>query len=138
MLLYKELVGKIEIISKVEVNLVDDLSLMYILGVVELCKVIVVDEEIVYDYIVCGNMVVVVLDGIVVFGLGNIGLKVVMFVMEGKSILFKKFVNVDVFLLCLGIMDVDEIVIFVKNLEFIFVGINLEDIVVLCCFEIEK
>ncbi len=138
LLLHKELVGKIEIKSKVEVNSADDLSLTYTPGVAESCKAIAADEETVYDYTARGNMVAVVSDGTAVLGLGNIGPKAAMPVMEGKSILFKKFANVDAFPLCLGTTDVDEIVTLVKNLEPTFAGINLEDIAAPRCFEIEK
>lgn len=138
LLLHKELVGKIEITSKVEVNTADDLSLTYTPGVAESCKAIAADEETVYDYTARGNMVAVVSDGTAVLGLGNIGPKAAMPVMEGKSILFKKFANVDAFPLCLGTTDVDEIVTLVKNLEPTFAGINLEDIAAPRCFEIEK
>ena len=138
LLLHKELVGKIEITSKVEVNSADDLSLTYTPGVAESCKAIAADEETVYDYTARGNMVAVVSDGTAVLGLGNIGPKAAMPVMEGISILFKKFANVDAFPLCLGTTDVDEIVTLVKNLEPTFAGINLEDIAAPRCFEIEK
>ena len=138
LLLHIELVGKIEITSKVEVNSADDLSLTYTPGVAESCKAIAADEETVYDYTARGNMVAVVSDGTAVLGLGNIGPKAAMPVMEGKSILFKKFANVDAFPLCLGTTDVDEIVTLVKNLEPTFAGINLEDIAAPRCFEIEK
>ncbi|MGE7858686.1 NADP-dependent malic enzyme [Bacillus sp. AFS029637] len=138
LLLHKELVGKIEITSKVEVNSADDLSLTYTPGVAESCKAIAADEEAAYDYTARGNMVAVVSDGTAVLGLGNIGPKAAMPVMEGKSILFKKFANVDAFPLCLGTTDVDEIVTLVKNLEPTFSGINLEDIAAPRCFEIEK
>ncbi|WP_306008130.1 NADP-dependent malic enzyme [Bacillus sp. MMSF_3353] len=138
LLLHKELVGKIEITSKVEVNSADDLSLTYTPGVAESCKAIAADEETVYDYTARGNMVAVISDGTAVLGLGNIGPKAAMPVMEGKSILFKKFANVDAFPLCLGTTDVNEIVTLVKNLEPTFAGINLEDIAAPRCFEIEK
>ncbi|MBC6973981.1 NADP-dependent malic enzyme [Bacillus sp. Xin] len=138
LLLHKELVGKIEITSKVEVNSADDLSLTYTPGVAESCKAIAADEETAYDYTARGNMVAVVSDGTAVLGLGDIGPKAAMPVMEGKSILFKKFANVDAFPLCLGTTDVDEIVTIVKNLEPTFAGINLEDIAAPRCFEIEK
>ena len=75
LLLHKELVGKIEITSKVEVNSADDLSLTYTPGVAESCKAIAADEETVYDYTARGNMVAVVSDGTAVLGLGNIDRK---------------------------------------------------------------
>lgn len=101
------------------------------MGVVEFCKEIYEYSEMVYDYIMKGNMVGVVINGIVVFGFGNIGFVVLFFVMEGKVILFKSFVGVDVFLIVFDIIDIDKIVEIVKLMVYIFGGINLEDIVVL-------
>lgn len=136
--LYEEKKGKILIIFKIKVEIRDDLSFVYILGVVELCRKIYEDEENVYKYILKGNLVVVVIDGLVVFGFGDIGLMVGMFVMEGKLILFKEFVNVDVFFILVNLKDVDEIVNIIRLIVLIFGGINLEDIGVLRCFEVEE
>jgi malate dehydrogenase (oxaloacetate-decarboxylating) len=75
-----------------------------------------------------GNMVAIVTDGTAVLGLGDIGPKAALPVMEGKSILFKKFANINAFPLCLDTKNVDEIVSIIKALTPSFAGINLEDI----------
>ncbi len=135
--LHKDLVGKIEVISKVEVDSMDALSLAYTPGVAEPCKVIHQNPDAVYDYTARGNMVAVISDGTAVLGLGDIGPLAAMPVMEGKCVLFKKFAGVDAFPLCIGTKDVDEVVRVVKALEPSFGGVNLEDISAPRCFEIE-
>ncbi len=135
--LHKELVGKIEVTSKVEVDSMDALSLAYTPGVAEPCKVIHQNPDAVYEYTARGNMVAVISDGTAVLGLGDIGPLAAMPVMEGKCVLFKKFAGVDAFPLCIATKDVDEIVRVVKALEPSFGGVNLEDISAPRCFEIE-
>ncbi|WP_418792501.1 NAD(P)-dependent malic enzyme [Phosphitispora sp. TUW77] len=135
--LHKELVGKIEVTSKVEVDSMDALSLAYTPGVAEPCMVIHQNPDAVYEYTARGNMVAVISDGTAVLGLGDIGPLAAMPVMEGKCVLFKKFAGVDAFPLCIATKDVDEIVQVVKALEPSFGGINLEDISAPRCFEIE-
>lgn len=122
---------------KMDVCFKEDLFLVYLLGVVEFCWAIVVDFEKVYDYIIKSNIVVIVFDGLVVLGLGNIGLYVAILVMEGKVMFFKCFVNIDVFLVCLDMQDIEKIIEIVKLIVLVFGGINLEDILVFCSFEIE-
>ncbi|MGD8190052.1 NAD(P)-dependent malic enzyme [Brevibacillus ginsengisoli] len=136
--LHKELVGKIEVVSKVELNTAEDLSLTYTPGVAESCKVIAKNSEAVYEYTARGNMVAVISDGTAVLGLGDIGPMAALPVMEGKCILFKQFAGVDAFPLCVNTKDVDEIVMIGKALEPTFGGINLEDISAPRCFEIER
>ncbi len=92
----------------------------------------------VYDYTNKGNMVAVVTDGSAVLGLGNIGSRAGMPVMEGKAVLFKSFANVDAFPICLESQDTDTIVETVKQIAPSFGGINLEDIAAPRCFEIEE
>lgn len=135
---HEEKRGKLEVVSKVEVNNAHDLALAYTPGVAEPCKLIHEDEELQYKYTAKGNLIAVVTDGSAVLGLGNIGAKAGMPVMEGKSILFKKFGNVDAFPIMLDTQDVDEIVNTVKNIAPGFGGINLEDISAPRCFEIER
>ena len=135
--LHQELAGKIEVVSKAELNSLDDLSLLYTPGVAEPCKVIAENPDTAYDYTGRGNMVAVVSDGTAVLGLGDIGPLAAMPVMEGKCILFKKFGGVNAFPICLKTKDIDEIVQVVKALEPSFGGINLEDISAPRCFEIE-
>jgi len=136
--LHEEKVGKLEVISKVKVRTREDLSLAYTPGVAEPCRRIHEDEENVYKYTSKGNLVAVVTDGTAVLGLGDIGPKAGLPVMEGKAILFKEFADVDAFPICLATKDVDEIVRTVKLIAPGFGGINLEDIGAPRCFEIEE
>ena len=130
--------GKIEVISKVKVETADDLSTAYTPGVAEPCRKIAENPEDVYRYTSKGNMVAVVTDGTAVLGLGNIGPKAGLPVMEGKAVLFKQFGNVDAFPICLDTTDTDEIVETVVRIAPSFGGINLEDIAAPRCFEIEQ
>ena len=136
--LHEGKVGKIEVISKVKVETRDDLSLAYTPGVAEPCRKIHENEENVYKYTSKGNLVAVVTDGSAVLGLGDIGPKAGLPVMEGKAILFKEFAGVDAFPICLDTKDVDEIVKTVKLIAPGFGGINLEDIGAPRCFEVEE
>ena len=136
--LHREHKGKLAIQSKVEVKTRDDLSLAYTPGVAQPCREISQNPEAVYEYTTKGNMVAVITDGSAVLGLGNIGPKAALPVMEGKCILFKNFAGVDAIPLCLDTQDTDEIVFIVKNLAPSLGGINLEDIAAPRCFEIER
>lgn len=129
--------GKVEVISKVKVENREDLSLAYTPGVAEPCRKIHANPDDVYKYTAKGDLVAVVSDGTAVLGLGDIGPLAGMPVMEGKSILFKEFANVDAFPICLDTKDVDEIVETVKRIAPCFGGINLEDISAPRCFEVE-
>ena len=129
--------GKVEVISKVKVENREDLSLAYTPGVAEPCRKIHANPDDVYKYTAKGNLVAVVSNGTAVLGLGDIGPLAGMPVMEGKSILFKEFANVDAFPICLDTKDVDEIVETVKRIAPCFGGINLEDISAPRCFEVE-
>lgn len=135
--LHEGKLGKIEVISKVQVRTRNDLSLAYTPGVAEPCRKIHEDQENVYKYTSKGNLVAVVTDGTAVLGLGDIGPKAGLPVMEGKSILFKEFADVDAFPICLDTKNVDEIVKTVKLIAPGFGGINLEDIGAPRCFEVE-
>jgi malate dehydrogenase (oxaloacetate-decarboxylating) len=136
--MHEENVGKIEVISKIKIETRDDLSLAYTPGVAEPCRKIYEDEENVYKYTAKGNLVAVVTDGSAVLGLGDIGPKAGLPVMEGKAILFKEFADVDAFPICIDTKDVDEIVKTVKLIAPGFGGINLEDIGAPRCFEVEE
>jgi len=135
--MHKEKRGKLGVHSKVAVNNTNDLSLAYSPGVAEPCLDIHEDESKVFDYTMKGNLVAVVSNGTAVLGLGNIGPKAAMPVMEGKALLFKSFADVDAFPICLDTMDPDKIVEVVKLLQPTFGGVNLEDIAAPQCFEIE-
>jgi len=135
--MHEKYVGKISVISKVQVNSMHDLSMAYSPGVAEPCRRIQKDPMLRYKYTSIGNMISVVSDGSAVLGLGNIGPRAALPVMEGKCVLFKEFGGVNAFPLCLNTQDSDTIVETVKLLEPSFSGINLEDISAPRCFEIE-
>ena len=136
--MHEENHGKLEVVSKVEINDRDDLSTAYTPGVAEPCRKIHANPADVYKYTCKANTVAVVSDGTAVLGLGDIGPEAAIPVMEGKSVLFKRFAGVDAFPICLDTKDVDEIVETVKRIAPVFGGINLEDISAPRCFEIES
>ena len=130
--------GKIEVIAKVPVNNSVDLSLAYTPGVAQPCLEIQKDINKSYELTRRWNICAVISDGSAVLGLGDIGPEAGMPVMEGKSVLFKAFGDVDGFPLCVKTQDVDEFVNTVYNISGSFGGINLEDISAPRCFEIER
>ena len=130
--------GKIEIKVKTPCETSRDLSMAYTPGVAEPCKEIEADNELAYKYTNKANLVAVITDGTAVLGLGDIGAIAGKPVMEGKSVLFKKFANVDAFDIELDEHDPDKIVEICKALSPTFGGINLEDIRAPKCFEIER
>jgi malate dehydrogenase (oxaloacetate-decarboxylating) len=130
--------GKIRVEGKVPVKTRDDLSMAYTPGVARVCMAIHHDPQKAYTLTIKQNTVAVVTDGTAVLGLGDIGPKAAMPVMEGKALLFKEFGGVDAFPLCLATKDVDEIVGIVRAVSPVFGGINLEDIAAPRCFEIEE
>lgn len=136
--LHRENKGKIEVASKIKVNNKNDLGLVYTPGVAEPCKEIKSDPNLLYDYTNKANMIAVVTDGSAVLGLGNIGSRAGMPVMEGKSVLFKELANVDAIPICLESQDTEDIIFTIKQIAPSFGGINLEDIAAPKCFEIEK
>ena len=136
--LHKDNKGKIAVVSKVPVRNGNDLSLAYSPGVAEPCLEIAKDPALVNVYTNRENLVAVVSTGSAVLGLGNIGARAAMPVMEGKGILFKTFGNVDAFPICLDTQDSDKVIEVVKLLEPTFGAINLEDIKAPECFYIEE
>ncbi len=136
--LHEKLKGKIALTNKVEVDSKDDLSLVYSPGVAEPCMEINRNPERVYDLTMKGNTVAVVSDGTAVLGLGNIGAKAAIPVMEGKAMLFKKFAGINGIPICLDTEDPEEIIRTVKLMAPVFGGINLEDISAPRCFQIEN
>ena len=130
--------GKLEVCCKAPLASKEDLAVAYTPGVAEPCRAIAKNEQDVYRYTTKGHMVAVVTDGTAVLGLGDIGPKAALPVMEGKAALFKKFGGVDAVPLCLDTKDTEEIIETVIRLAPAFGGINLEDISSPRCFEIER
>ena len=130
--------GKIEQSNKHPLKTRDDLSMVYTPGVARVCLAIADDADKAFQYTIKRNTVAVVSDGTAVLGLGDIGPKAAMPVMEGKCCLFKEFAGIDAFPICLDTTDTDEIVRTVKLIAPAFGGINLEDISAPRCFEIEE
>jgi len=130
--------GKIEVRGKMAVKTRDDLSMAYTPGVARVCMAIHEDPEKAYTLTIKQNCVAVVTDGTAVLGLGDIGPRAALPVMEGKALLFKELAGVDAFPLCLATKDPNEIVKIVKAISPVFGGINLEDISAPRCFTIEE
>jgi malate dehydrogenase (oxaloacetate-decarboxylating) len=129
--------GKIEMQSKHPIRNRDDLSMVYTPGVARVCMAIAENPEDARRLTIKRNSVAVVTDGSAVLGLGNIGPRAALPVMEGKAALFKRFAGIDAWPLCLDTQDTDQIVEIVKAIAPGFAGINLEDISAPRCFEIE-
>ncbi len=136
--LHRKYKGKIEVASKIALNTKEDLALVYTPGVAEACKEIKDNPLLAYEYTSKGKMVAVVTDGSAVLGLGNIGSRAAMPVMEGKAVLFKELGDVDAFPICLESQETEDIIFAIKQIAPSFGGINLEDIAAPKCFEIEK
>ncbi|WP_153368909.1 NAD(P)-dependent malic enzyme [Candidatus Phytoplasma sacchari] len=130
--------GKIEMNSKIPVNNLEDLSLVYTPGVAEPCKKIAQNKENVYKYTSKKDTIAVITNGTAVLGLGDIGPLASIPVMEGKAILFKKFANINAFPICIDSKDPKEIINIISKISSSFGGINLEDIKSPECFEIEE
>jgi malate dehydrogenase (oxaloacetate-decarboxylating)(NADP+) len=130
--------GKFSIAPTKAMGTQQDLSLAYSPGVAEPCLAIKADPETAYKYTNKGNMVACISNGTAVLGLGNIGALASKPVMEGKSVLFKKFAGVNCIDLCVDAEDKDEFINVVKHLAPSFGGINLEDIKGPDCFYVEN
>ena len=132
--------GKIAITSTMPLVDMHDLSMAYTPGVARVCEAIYAKPEMAFTHTIKRNNVAVVSDGTAVLGLGDIGPRAAMPVMEGKAQLFKAFGDVDAYPICLDVPtgDVDAIVEAVQRIAPGFGGINLEDIAAPHCFEVEQ
>ncbi len=130
--------GKIEIASKVQVKTRTDLAQIYTPGVARVVEAIAKDPSKAFQLTMKRNMIAIVTDGSAILGLGNLGAKAALPVMEGKAVLFKALADVDAFPICLETQNSDEIVETVQRLAPGFGGINLEDIAAPRCFDIER
>ncbi len=129
--------GKIEVLPLFPVGDEDDLSMAYTPGVARVCNAIAADERLADQYTIRKNTVAIVSDGTAVLGLGDIGPKAAMPVMEGKALLFKEFGDVDAFPICLDVSTPEDLIETVVRLAPTFGGINLEDIAAPGAFEVE-
>ena len=137
--LHKRYMGVIGIEGKIPVKDIHLASILYsAAGVSDSCKLIMREPDKLYDLTVKSNLVAVVSDGSAVLGLGNIGPRAALPVMEGKAVLFKTFGGVEALPVCIDTQDVNEIVRVVEAISPVFGGINLEDISAPRCFEVEK
>jgi malate dehydrogenase (oxaloacetate-decarboxylating)(NADP+) len=130
--------GKIAVVPTKRFQNQRDLSLAYTPGVAEPCLAIQARPEDAYRYTARGNLVAVVSNGTAVLGLGNIGPLASKPVMEGKSMLFKAFADLDVFDLEIDAPDPDDVIRFCEMLAPTVGGINLEDIKAPDCFKVEE
>lgn len=130
--------GKLEVIPTIPMATQRDLSLAYSPGVAAPCIEIAADPLKAYDYTAKGNLVAVITNGTAVLGLGDIGPLASKPVMEGKSVLFKRFAKIDSIDLEVDAPDPDSFIDCVKRLGPSFGGINLEDIKAPDSFEIER
>jgi len=130
--------GKIEIIASKPMATQRDLSLAYSPGVAVPVRAIAEDPGKAYDYTAKGNLVAVISNGTAILGLGNLGALASKPVMEGKSVLFKRFADVDSIDIELATEDPDKFIEAVALMEPSFGGINLEDIAAPECFIIEQ
>ncbi|HHU02123.1 MAG TPA: NAD-dependent malic enzyme [Christensenellaceae bacterium] len=129
--------GKIEVISRAAITNKDELSIAYSPGVAAPCLAIKDEPDKSFSLTRRSNLVAVITDGSAVLGLGNIGAKAAMPVMEGKCALFKTFADVDAFPICINSQDTDTLVETISLIADSFGGINLEDIAAPRCFEVE-
>jgi len=130
--------GKIEIVPSTAMATQRDLSLAYSPGVAVPVRAIAENPEASYDYTSRGNMVAVITNGTAILGMGNLGALAAKPVMEGKSVLFKRFADVNSIDIELDTEDCDEFINAVKLMGPSFGGINLEDIKAPECFIIEQ
>lgn len=137
--------GKIQITPSKPLNNKRDLSLAYTPGVGAVCKEIAANPDDVWKYTNRGNTVAVISDGTAILGLGNIGPEAGIPVMEGKSVLFKKFADIDAYPICMSFKHITDpkermeaFITAVRVLEPNLCGINLEDIKAPECFELQE
>ncbi|MCO6450668.1 MAG: NADP-dependent malic enzyme [Caldilineales bacterium] len=136
MILHPFYKGKMESVPKCAIRDLNDFAIWYTPGVAAPCRAINAQAEEVYEHTNKGNLVAVVSDGTRVLGLGDIGPKAAIPVMEGKALLYKYLGGVDAVAICLDTKDPDELIRTVLMLQPCFGGVNLEDISQPKCFYI--
>lgn len=135
--LHHKHIGVLSIHSELPVENGMDLAKAYTPGVAELTKLIEKDPSLARKYTISGKLVAVISDGSAVLGLGNVGSQASLPIVEGKSLLYKTFSEVDAVPMAIDQVAIDDFVATVKNIEHSFAGIHLEDIAAPRCFEIE-
>jgi len=130
--------GKIQTKLAHQILTKEELAIFYTPGVAEVCKAIAKDPQKAIDYTIKKNTVAVLTNGTAVLGLGDIGPKAALPVMEGKAMLLKALANVDAFPICIPDKEPVEVIKIAKSIAPVFGGINLEDISAPSCFEIEE
>lgn len=135
---HKQLRGKLSVNAKAPVTSREDLSVYYTPGVGAVSSYVAEHEDEAREFTGLNNSIAIVSDGSAVLGLGNIGPKAALPVMEGKAMLFKEFAGIDGYPIVLDVHSADEIVAAVKAIAPSFGGINLEDIAAPICFEVEE
>ena len=128
--------GKIQTVAKCAIRGMDDFSIWYTPGVAAPCKAIEANPELSFEYTNRANSVAIVTDGTRVLGLGDIGPRAAMPVMEGKALIFKYLGGVDAVPLCLKTRSAQDIINTVRLIQPTFGGINLEDISQPKCFRV--
>lgn len=128
--------GKVQTVPKVPIRQFEDFAIWYTPGVATSCRAIAQDPALVYEHTNKGNTVAIVTDGTRVLGLGDIGPKAALPVMEGKALLFKYLGGVDAVPICLNTKSAEEIIFAVRLLQPAYGGINLEDIAQPKCFTV--
>ncbi len=137
--LHRRYQGVLEIQPKIPIRDQSILNSFYLpAGIPEATRQIIAQPDTIFDYTGKSNRVAIVTDGSAVLGLGNIGPRAALPVMEGKAILFQTFAGIEAYPICLGTQDIDEIVAAVERITPAFGGVNLEDIAAPRCFEVEE
>ncbi len=136
--LHKKLNGKIEIKSKTDLKNKKQLSELYTPGAAEPAKKISENKKYAYDYTIKKNTIAIISDGSAVLGLGNIGPEASLPILEGKSLIFKEFANINAYPICINTQNSEEIIKTIKNISSGFGAIILEDISAPRCFYIEN
>lgn len=136
--LHNKIHGKLSIETKVKIETMKDLSLIYTPGVAGACLEIQEESCKAFDYTNKGNTVAVISNGTAVLGLGEIGALASIPVMEGKAALFKRFANVNAVPICINEKDPDKLIDIIEKISPCYGGINLEDISSPTCFYVEE
>lgn len=135
---HKKNTGKLEIVPTVNSSTKEDLSIIYTPGVGKVCEIIAENEDMAKEYTISGKTLAVISNGTAVLGLGNIGAKASLPVMEGKCVLFKEFGGINAYPIVIDEKDPVKLAEIIKAISINFSAINLEDIGAPECFVLEE